>query len=120
MHRLARNPGRDVPAGGAAEYAPIHGDSAGFGHPSRGWCPFAFTGRAWLLLVLPLTGEGSTGSRRPGPCRAWGPMFCTSAASPPTAPRAPGSGRLGITSDDSVTNAARCRNDLLMMVSDEE
>jgi hypothetical protein len=47
-------------------------------------------------------------------------MFCTSAAARPTAPRAPGSGRLGITFGDSVTNAAGPGNDLLMMVSDEE
>ena len=47
-------------------------------------------------------------------------MFCTSAATRPTAPRAPGSGRLGITFCDSVTNAAGPGNDLLMMVSDEE
>ena len=49
-----------------------------------------------------------------------GPMFCTSAAPRRTAPRAPGSGRLGITFHDSVTNAAGPGNDLLMMVSDEE
>ena len=47
-------------------------------------------------------------------------MFGTSAAPRPTAPRAPGSGRLGITFHDSVTNAAGPGNDLLMMVSDEE
>jgi RNA polymerase sigma factor (sigma-70 family) len=35
-------------------------------------------------------------------------------------PRASGSGQLGITTGDSVTNAVRCGNDLLMMVSDEE
>jgi RNA polymerase sigma-70 factor, ECF subfamily len=46
-------------------------------------------------------------------------MFCTSAAARPTAPRAPGSGRLGIKFCDSVTNAAGSGNDLLM-VSDEE
>src|SRR3954454_6216981 len=68
----------------------------------------------------PLPGEGSTGSRRAGPCRAWGPMFCTSAAPRPTARRAPGSGRVRITFCPSVTNAAGPGNDLLMTVSDED
>jgi RNA polymerase sigma factor (sigma-70 family) len=49
-----------------------------------------------------------------------GTMFRTSAATRPTAPRALGSGRLGITFCDSVTNAAGPGNHLLMMVSDEE
>jgi RNA polymerase sigma-70 factor, ECF subfamily len=47
-------------------------------------------------------------------------MFCASAAPRPTAPRAPGSGRLGITFHDSVTNAADPGDDLSMTVSDEE
>jgi hypothetical protein len=47
-------------------------------------------------------------------------MFCASAASRPTAPRAPGSGRLGIAFHDSVTNVARRGNDLSIMASDEE
>jgi RNA polymerase sigma factor (sigma-70 family) len=47
-------------------------------------------------------------------------MFCASAAGRPIAPRGPGSGRLGITFHDSVTNVAGRGNDLSIMVSDEE
>ena len=65
-------------------------------------------------------GEGALARDEPGRVGLWTDVLHVGRSPRPTAPRAPGSGRLGITFHDSVTNAAVAGNDLSMMVSDEE
>ena len=75
--------------------------------------------RSGRRLGAPFSAKGALARDEPGRV-AHGDHVLHVSGFRPTVPRARGSGGLGITFCDSVTNAAGPGNDLLMMVSDEE
>src|SRR5687768_9964811 len=78
---------------------------------AAGCCCLRLAALALRPLRVLLAAEGSTGSRRAGPCRAWGPC----SARRPLSTDGPARSRFGSAGHhvcDSVTNAARPGNDL--------